>query len=69
MLTVMVIALFGLIVAVDARKTLKGAGTKDKVVYLTLLGISFCVLILYSFDVPVPSPADPIKDAIDALFG
>ena len=68
MLTAMVIALFGSILAVDGRKNLKGVGLKHKLVYLSLLGVSFCVLILYSVDIPVPSPTNAIEAIIDALF-
>ena len=68
MLAAIVIALFGLVLVADARKNLKKAGIINKIVYLSLLGVSFCVLMLYSFDVPVPSPTNPIEAAIDALF-
>ena len=40
----------------------------DKIVYLSLLGVSFCVLTLYSFDVPAPSPTNPIEAVIDAIL-
>ena len=68
MLTAIVFIVFLLVLFVDYRPMSKAAGTKERVWYLILLGISFCVLLLYSFHIPVPSPAKGITKLLDALF-
>ncbi len=68
MTTFIVLAFFAVVFLVDYLPFLKQPGEKGKVVYGMLMAASFCVLLLYTLHVPVPSPAEPIRNAIDALF-
>ena len=68
MITSIVITLFAVVFLVDYLPLLKRPGEKGKVVYGALMAVSLCVLLLYTFQIPVPSPAEPIRNAIDALF-
>jgi hypothetical protein len=67
-ITIIVVVLFLTIFAADLLPKWRSTGTKDKIVYCTLLFISFGVLVLYTFQVPIPSPTKPITTLIDALF-
>ncbi len=68
MLTTIVFIVFLLVMVVDYRPMRKSAGKNERIWYLVLVGISFCVLLLYSFRVVVPSPAKGIITILDALF-
>ncbi len=68
MITLIVAVFFLAIIAVDFLPKWKSMGTKEKILYCVLMLVSFGVLILYTFDVPIPSPAKPIMELIDALF-
>ncbi|MCE5235488.1 MAG: hypothetical protein ABFC62_05530 [Clostridiaceae bacterium] len=47
----------------------KKESAKEKVLFLALLAVGMCVLILHTLGVKVPSPADPIKKLVEAVFG
>lgn len=68
MLTFIVIFLFAGAVVFDFLPKLKDQPEKNKIVYLTFIGISFIVLILYCFDVVVPGPTEPIEDFVKSIF-
>jgi len=68
MLTAIVLALFLLAPLIDGLTILKRTAKKVKIVYFSLMLVSFCVLMLYSLSIPVPSPAGAITDAIEAIF-
>jgi predicted PurR-regulated permease PerM len=70
MLTVIVILLFAGVMAFDFAPQMKrpDARRKDAAVYLALIALSFTVLLLYSLHVTIPSPAEPITDAVKSLF-
>ncbi len=68
MITAIVVVLFAFILAKDFIPHLKSTGTKDKFVYCALMLASFSVLILYTFNIPIPSPSGPIRNLIDAIF-
>jgi hypothetical protein len=68
MITIIVIIIFLAIIAADLLPKWNKTGTKDKILYCTLMLISFGVLILYTFDVKIPSPTKPITKLIEALF-
>lgn len=57
---ILVLLLFFAILALAYRPRLSKAQTREKAVYLSLLLISFCVLVLYSLDISVPSPSTGI---------
>jgi hypothetical protein len=67
MLTAIVVALFLCIILMDFLPMGK-APLKEKIIYLLLTAVSFGILLLYSLDVPLPSPSDGIRNLIDAIF-
>ncbi|MGI6004197.1 MAG: hypothetical protein ACOX88_02105 [Christensenellales bacterium] len=68
MLTVMVLLLFLLTTVFDWVTVLKHAEKKVKIIHSCIMLIGFCVLMLYSFEIPVPSPSDIIKNTVEAIF-
>lgn len=68
MLTIIVLALFGFIFLVDCRPTLKTVQRKEKIWYLSIMSISFAILILYSLDIQIPSPSVGITNVLVSLF-
>ena len=68
MITIIVVVVFLIIIAADLLPKWKNTGTKDKALYIALMVISFGVLVLYTFDVKIPSPTKPITEMIDSLF-
>jgi len=68
MLTAIVIALYVFAILFDFLPSRKGWAGKDSAVYWIILAISFCLLVLYSLDIKIPGPSEPIKSAIERLF-
>ena len=67
MLTAIVVALFLCVILIDFLPMGKSP-LKDKIIYLFLTAVSFGVLLLYSLDVPLPSPSDGIRNLIESIF-
>jgi hypothetical protein len=68
MLTAIVLFLFLLTTGFDCMTILQHEGKKGKVIYFSIMLISFCVLVLYSLDISVPSPSTAITSAFEAIF-
>ena len=68
MLTAIVLFLFLLITPMECMTVLRHSAKKTKILHLSLMLISFGVLMLYTFNVSVPSPAEGITDVIEAIF-
>ncbi|PKM73424.1 MAG: hypothetical protein CVU91_05725 [Firmicutes bacterium HGW-Firmicutes-16] len=68
MLTTIVILLYICVVLFDFLPSKETRSTKERVIYCILLTVSFCVLILYSLDIKVPGPTEPIRNVIETLF-
>ena len=68
MLTVIVLFLFLPVTLYERTKTLKQADKKVKIIHASIMLVSFCVLMLYSLNVSVPSPSAMIKDVVQAIF-
>lgn len=68
MLTAIVIFLFAGAIVFDFRPKLKNEPKKSKIIYLSLICVSFIVLILYSFNISVPSPAGSIDSFVKSIF-
>ena len=68
MLTTIVIFFYACVILFDFIPQKKGQSTKESVVYCVLLSVSFCVLMLYSLDIKVPGPSEPIRNVVGALF-
>lgn len=69
MLTGIVILLFVFVYLFDCKPVLKEGKKTEKIVHISIMSISFIVLILYSFGISVPSPTEPIKNVVSLLFG
>lgn len=69
MLTGIVILLFVFFYLFDYKPVLKEGKKTEKIVHISIMSISFIVLILYSFGISVPSPTEPIKNVVSLLFG
>ena len=61
-------ATYALALAFDFRPRFRESPPGEKALYLALLTISLVPLVLNALDVPVPSPAKPIADAVKAVF-
>ena len=60
--------IYALTLAFDFRPRFRESAPGEKALYLALLTISLVPLVLNALDVPVPSPAKPIADAVKAVF-
>lgn len=67
MLTAMVVFLFVPAMIFEWKAGLKSAGAKVKILHFSIMLISFCVLLLYSFDISLPSPSNMIGDLVEAI--
>lgn len=68
MLTSIVILLYVCVILLDFIPKKKDLTQKGSIVYWTILTISFCVLALYSLDIKIPGPSEPIKYIIEKVF-
>ena len=68
MIAVIVVVTFLAILAFDLLPEWSAFDTKGKIIYFALMLVSLSVLILYTMNVPVPSPTMPITKLIEALF-
>lgn len=68
MLTFLVIALYVVVAVCDFVPTVRKKKKNEIWAYSIALFVSFIVLILYSFDIPVPSPSDLIRRVVETLF-
>ncbi len=68
MLTFIVVILYVLVILLDFLPVLRAGQKKECWVYSVFLAVSFCVLLLYSLDVKVPSPSVPIKNLVEKIF-
>lgn len=69
MMLAILLTVYAAVLLVDFRSLAKQCAPGVRALYLTLLSISFAVLTLDELGVSVPSPAKPIQQAIQALFG
>jgi hypothetical protein len=67
-LIIWVLLLFLVAVLYDRSTLLKTAGKRDKVLYVIIMGISFVLLILHSFEIPVPSPSEAIVKVLESML-
>ncbi|MEA4969438.1 MAG: hypothetical protein VB051_02795 [Candidatus Pelethousia sp.] len=68
MLTAIVLFLFLPVALYEWLVTLKHADKKVKIIHTSVMLVSFCVLMLYSLNVRVPSPTDMIMDVVESIF-
>ncbi len=67
MLTAIVVVLFLGVILADFIP-IGQVPLKEKIIYLLFTAVSFGVLLLYSLNIPLPSPSDGIRHLIDAIF-
>lgn len=68
MLTVIVILLFVFVYFFDYKPVFKNGKKNEKIVHVSIMAISFVILILFSIGITLPSPTEPIKNVINLLF-
>jgi len=68
MMLFIVAAAYAATLSFDFRLHLKESAKGEKILYLTLMLISLIPLVMNALDIPVPSPAKPIEQAVKALF-
>lgn len=66
--TFIVLVLFLGVAVLDFAPIIKNGKNKERWVYGVLFGVSLCMLILYTLDIPVPGPTEPIKSVVKKLF-
>ena len=68
MMLAILIALYAGVVAFDFVPHLKESPKGEKALYLILLAVSFSLLSVSVLGVKVPSPAEPLQQAVKAVF-
>lgn len=56
------------IIIFDWQILLKNTGTMEKTVYLSLMSVSFIVMILYSIGIDMPSLSLAIETVLNSIF-
>ena len=64
----LVVLLYGSVILYDMLTKPSAVSMRTKILYFSLMLISFVILILYTLDIPVPSPSEAIMEALDALM-
>lgn len=67
MMTAIILVLFALILVLDYLPGFKSRAKRANFVYALFLAVSFCVLLLYSLDVPIPGPTRAIQAAVGEI--
>lgn len=65
---ILVVLLYGSVIVYDILTKPSAVDKRTKILYYSLMLISFVILILYTLDIPVPSPSEAIMEALDALL-
>ena len=65
--TVIVLFIYLSIIATDMRITLKKRDKRTNISYITIVSLTFIVLLLSSLDVEVPSPTLLIKSVVTSI--
>ncbi|HMM05092.1 MAG TPA: hypothetical protein PKD52_00235 [Clostridiales bacterium] len=68
MVVFILVILYLFTLAVDFLPRRKERGKKETALYVSLLAVSFCVLMLYCFGVKIPSPHEPIEYVVEKIF-
>ncbi|MGX8709863.1 hypothetical protein [Clostridium sp. KNHs216] len=67
-MTFIVIGLYLVIILIDFVPVVKNGEKKITWIYSILLTVSFCVLILYTFDIVLPGPSGPIRQIVESFY-
>jgi len=67
-MTFIVIGLYLVIILIDFIPVVKNGEKKITWIYSILLTASFCVLILYTFDIVLPGPSDTIQNIVGIFY-
>ena len=68
LVTSIVIVLYLAVIFFDFIPNVKNGDKKACWVYSVLLTVSFCVLILYTFDIMAPSPSGLIRHLVETFY-
>jgi len=69
MLPLIIVLLFIFVYLFDYKPVLMDGNTKEKILHGSIMAISFCILMLHSLGVQIPSPTDSIEKMIHSIFG
>ena len=69
MVTAIVVILYACVVVFDLVPLFKKGQKKEGWIYTVCFAVTFCVLILHTLGISVPSPAPLIEKTIRALLG
>ena len=61
-------AAYAAALAFDFIPRLRDGAKGEKALYLALMAVSLAPLVLRALEIPVPSPAKPIVEAVRAIF-
>ena len=61
-------AAYAAALVLDFKPRLRDSAKGEKALYLALMAISLVPLVLTALEIPVPSPAKPIVEAVKAVF-
>ncbi|MDF1493879.1 hypothetical protein [Caproiciproducens sp. CPB-2] len=64
MITFLVISLYLVVILTDFIPVVKNGEKKITWIYSVLLAASFCVLVLYTFDIFLPGPSEAIQQIV-----
>jgi hypothetical protein len=62
-------AVYACVLLFDFRPSHRAGAPGEKALYLSLLAISFVVIVLHDQGVEIPSPTTPIENAVRLIFG
>lgn len=68
MIFTIILFLYGFIIVFDFLPLLRKRDKKQTLTYFSILVFTFIILVLNSFDISIPSPANAIKAFIKSIF-
>ena len=68
MLTAIVVLVFGAVIAMDFLPLNRIISLKEKWIYGIFILFSMCILILYTFDINLPSPSNLIISIVNTII-
>ncbi len=63
----MVLFLFAAVLPLDTRPALKGASKTLKIIYFSIMILSFVLLMIYSIGIQMPAPGTAISNFIEKM--
>lgn len=69
MILAIVLVIYFAIICTDFRVVIKKKSKKVTIIYSTVLSITFCLMVITSLGIQIPSPSMMIKDVIISFMG